>query len=95
MTAEAEMANQPDREQARESINTMRVIGGLLLIVALLLYFFHLAEAPDGALDAGRAGRGVCGGGRGAARGWGRAGCARCGNDAKTTRERVKLRNRS
>ena len=48
MTAEAEMANQPDREQARESINTMRVIGGLLLIVALLLYFFHLAEAPMG-----------------------------------------------
>jgi len=43
-----EMANQPDREQARESINTMRVIGGLLLVVALLLYFFHLAEAPMG-----------------------------------------------
>jgi protein-S-isoprenylcysteine O-methyltransferase Ste14 len=48
MTAEAEMANQPDREQARESINTMRIIGGLLVIVALLLYFFHLAEAPMG-----------------------------------------------
>jgi Na+/melibiose symporter-like transporter len=48
MTAEAEMAKQPDREQARESINTLRVIGGLLLIVALLLYFFHLAEAPIG-----------------------------------------------
>ncbi len=48
MTAEAEMANQPDREQARESITTMRIIGGLLLIVALLLYFFHLAEAQMG-----------------------------------------------
>jgi protein-S-isoprenylcysteine O-methyltransferase Ste14 len=48
MTAEAEMANQPDREQARESINTMRIIGGLLVIVGLLLYFFHLAEAPMG-----------------------------------------------
>jgi hypothetical protein len=37
-----------DREQARESLNVMRVAGGLLLIVALLLYFFHLAEAPMG-----------------------------------------------
>jgi protein-S-isoprenylcysteine O-methyltransferase Ste14 len=44
----AEMAKQPDREQARESINTMRVVGGLLLIMGLLLYFFHLAEAPMG-----------------------------------------------
>jgi protein-S-isoprenylcysteine O-methyltransferase Ste14 len=41
-------AKHEDREQARESINTMRIIGGLLVIVALLLYFFHLAEAPMG-----------------------------------------------
>jgi len=37
-----------DREQARENLNVLRVAGGLLLIVALLLYFFHLAEAPMG-----------------------------------------------
>jgi protein-S-isoprenylcysteine O-methyltransferase Ste14 len=39
---------QPDREQARERFNTLRIAGGLLLMVALLLYFFHLAEAPMG-----------------------------------------------
>jgi len=39
---------QEDREQSREKMNTLRIIGGLLLIVALLLYFFHLAEAPMG-----------------------------------------------
>ncbi|MGA3126941.1 MAG: hypothetical protein ABSD13_09490 [Candidatus Korobacteraceae bacterium] len=39
---------QEDREQRREKVNTLRIIGGLLLIVALLLYFFHLAEAPMG-----------------------------------------------
>jgi hypothetical protein len=44
----AETAKQQDREQARESSNTLRIVGGLLLIVALLLYFFHLAEAPMG-----------------------------------------------
>jgi hypothetical protein len=44
----AEMANHGDREQARERINVLRVAGGLLLIVALLLYFFHLAEVPMG-----------------------------------------------
>jgi len=44
----AEMAKHPDREQARESGNALRIIGGLLLMVALLLYFFHLAEAPWG-----------------------------------------------
>jgi hypothetical protein len=43
-----EMANYPDREQARERANTMRIVGGLFLIVALLLYFFHLAEVPMG-----------------------------------------------
>ena len=37
-----------DMEQARESVNAMRVIGGLLLLAALLLYFFHLAEAAMG-----------------------------------------------
>ena len=41
-------AEQQDREQVRESANTMRIAGGLLLMVALLLYFFHLAEAPMG-----------------------------------------------
>jgi len=44
----AETAKQEDREQARESVNVLRIIGGLLLIVALMLYFFHLAEAPWG-----------------------------------------------
>jgi protein-S-isoprenylcysteine O-methyltransferase Ste14 len=39
---------QEDREQRREKVNTLRIIGGLFLIVALLLYFFHLAEAPMG-----------------------------------------------
>ena len=38
----------PDREQRRERLNTMRVAGGLLVIVGLLLYFFHLAEARTG-----------------------------------------------
>ena len=46
MTTERTM--QEDREQNREKMNTLRIIGGLLLIVALLLYFFHLAEAPMG-----------------------------------------------
>jgi hypothetical protein len=44
----AEMAKHEDREQARENINTLRFLGGLLLMVALLLYFFHLAEVPMG-----------------------------------------------
>jgi Na+/melibiose symporter-like transporter len=39
---------QSDREQARESVNTLRFLGGMFLVVALLLYFFHLAEAPMG-----------------------------------------------
>ena len=37
-----------DREQARESLIVLRVAGGLLMIVALLLYFFHMAEARFG-----------------------------------------------
>ena len=37
-----------DREQARESVNTLRFLGGLFLVMALLLYFFHLAEVPMG-----------------------------------------------
>lgn len=41
-------ATRVDREQARESANTLRILGGMLLAVALLLYFFHLAEAPTG-----------------------------------------------
>jgi len=36
------------REQERESINTLRVVGGLLLAIGLLLYFFHIAEARFG-----------------------------------------------
>jgi hypothetical protein len=44
----AETAGQEDREQARENGNVLRILGGLLLIVALLLYFFHFAEAPWG-----------------------------------------------
>ena len=44
----AERAKEQDREQARESANVLRVCGGLLLMVALLLYFFHMAEAPMG-----------------------------------------------
>jgi membrane associated rhomboid family serine protease len=37
-----------DVEQARENVNALRFLGGLLLTVALLLYFFHLAESPMG-----------------------------------------------
>ncbi len=44
----AEMANQEDREQGRERANVQRVIGGFFLAMALLLYFFHMAEAPQG-----------------------------------------------
>jgi hypothetical protein len=44
----AEMAKQPDREQLGENINTLRIAGGLMLMMGLLLYFFHLAEAPMG-----------------------------------------------
>ena len=44
----AEMTNRGDPEQAREKVNALRVAGGLLLMVALLLYFFHLAESPMG-----------------------------------------------
>jgi hypothetical protein len=44
----AEIAKYEDREQARESGNVLRIIGGLLLMVALLLYFFHQAEVPWG-----------------------------------------------
>lgn len=42
MTAQSKPVNP---EQARESINTLRVIGGLLVAAGLLLYFLHLAEA--------------------------------------------------
>jgi hypothetical protein len=37
-----------DREQEREKLNVLRVAGGLLVIVSLLLYFFHMAEARFG-----------------------------------------------
>jgi hypothetical protein len=39
---------QVDREQAQESVKVMSFLGGMSLIVALLLYFFHLGEAPMG-----------------------------------------------
>ena len=39
---------QPDYAQQRERLNAMRVAGGLLVIVGLLLYFFHIAEARTG-----------------------------------------------
>ena len=76
----AEIAKQQDREQVRESGNVLRIIGGLLLIVALLLYFFHQAETPWGhstlgvlaAIFAARAGRRCCG--------WVGGGCASCGS---------------
>jgi heme/copper-type cytochrome/quinol oxidase subunit 4 len=42
------MAKQEDREQSREGINALRILGGMLLMLALLLYFFHLAEKPYG-----------------------------------------------
>jgi di/tricarboxylate transporter len=41
-------AKQEDREQMRERLVAMRVVGGLLLAVALLLYFFHMAESRMG-----------------------------------------------
>lgn len=37
-----------DHEERREAGNTLRILGGLLLMVALLLYFFHLAESSLG-----------------------------------------------
>jgi hypothetical protein len=46
MTAQAN--KHEDFEQARESVNALRFLGGLLLVVALLLFFFHLAESPMG-----------------------------------------------
>ena len=39
---ESQIASRP------REVNVLRIIGGLLLMVALLLYFFHLAEAPMG-----------------------------------------------
>lgn len=44
----AKSLQQEDREQAREGVNVLRFLGGLLLMLALLLYFFHLAEQPMG-----------------------------------------------
>jgi heme/copper-type cytochrome/quinol oxidase subunit 4 len=44
----AEMAKNENHEQVREKVNALRFLGGLLLMVALLLYFFHLAEKPVG-----------------------------------------------
>jgi hypothetical protein len=42
------LPEQPSREQKQESINALRFLGGMLLVLALLLYFFHLAEVPMG-----------------------------------------------
>ena len=44
---------QPDYEEERERLNAMRVAGGLLVIVGLLLYFFHIAEARFGGVNIG------------------------------------------
>ncbi len=44
---------QPDYVQERERLNAMRVAGGLLVIIGLLLYFFHLAEARMGGATMG------------------------------------------
>ncbi len=44
---------QPNHEQKRERLNAMRVAGGLLVIVGLLLYFFHIAEARFGGANMG------------------------------------------
>ncbi|MDR3762871.1 MAG: hypothetical protein P4M01_02115 [Acidobacteriota bacterium] len=41
--------NKPaDPELQRENLNTLRILGGLLMLVALLIFFFHLAESPMG-----------------------------------------------
>ncbi len=48
MVTEAVKETHEDREQARERVNVLRVVGGLFVIMALLLYFFHLAEVPMG-----------------------------------------------
>jgi len=37
-----------EREQAREGINAWRILGGMMLMLALVLYFFHFAEKPYG-----------------------------------------------
>jgi hypothetical protein len=42
-----------DREETRESLNTMRIVGGLLIIAAMLVFFFHLAEARFGQITLG------------------------------------------
>jgi len=44
---------QPNHEQKRERLNAMRVAGGLLVGVGLLLYFFHIAEARTGGATMG------------------------------------------
>ena len=44
---------QPDYVQERERLNAMRVAGGLLVIIGLLLYFFYLAEARFGGANMG------------------------------------------
>ena len=44
----AEMANQETVSRHESASTCLRIVGGLLLMVALLLYFFHLAEAPMG-----------------------------------------------
>ena len=44
---------QPDYAQERERLNAMRVAGGLLVIVGLLLYFFYIAEARFGGATMG------------------------------------------
>ena len=52
-TAMQRQREQPNREQERERLNAMRVAGGLLVIIGLLLYFFHIAEARFGGANMG------------------------------------------
>jgi len=44
---------QPDYVHDRERLTAMRVAGGLLVIIGLLLYFFHIAEARFGGANMG------------------------------------------
>ncbi len=44
---------QSNHEQKRERLNAMRVAGGLLVGVGMLLYFFHIAEARTGGATMG------------------------------------------
>jgi hypothetical protein len=44
----SEIAKLVDRELAKERYNVLRIVGGLLLLMALMFFFFHLGEARMG-----------------------------------------------